>query len=101
MMRVLDETTAKQLVTNPWDWRLHLLPDGSDALHVSSYVGNILMVQFLLGRGLQPTNISSSWGTALHTAIKRRHESIAILLLEATNNPNAVDTKGRTALHCA
>jgi hypothetical protein len=100
-MRVLDEETAKQLVTNPWDWRLHLLPDRSDALHIASYVGNTLMVQFLLGRELQPANISCSWGTALHIAIKKRHEIIANLLLEGTNNPDAVDTEGKTALHCA
>ena len=67
---------------------------GCTALHVASYDGNLALVKFLLGRGIN-ANICSSIGLPLHLALLEMDISLVQDTLPCTEDQNKLDLLGR------
>ncbi len=79
-------------------------PDGKGrtALHISSYLNQIKIVEFLLGLGAQTDLKDKLLQTPLHRAVIKGNNEVATRLLE--KNPELVDQQdynGNTVLHIA
>jgi uncharacterized protein len=78
-------------------------PDGFTALHLAAFFGHVDVARELIARGatldVQAKNDMSV--TPLHSALAGRHDAIAIALIDAGANVNAVQQGSWTPLHAA
>jgi len=96
-----DENLARILVDNGADTQ-GIDPDGNTLLHSAAKTGSAFIIRFLLSRGMDPNKRNNNQETSLHVASTNGHRNNAHLLLaNKTTEISAVDTSGRTSLHCA
>lgn len=74
---------------------------GWTPLIISSSVGSVGLVNFLLDNGCNPNNETNNNQRALHYAASKNHQTIAEALLRHGADVNAADKYGSTALHRA
>lgn len=75
--------------------------DGSTALHIASFYGQVTIVDYLLSRKAEINVTNNALLTPLHCASMKGHQNIVLLLLHANAKPTMVDNHGNTALHLA
>jgi len=76
--------------------------EGGRILHHAVASGSTPILQTLLKRGVNcDSHLLEGGGTPLQFAVSQEDEVSAKLLLDAFAAPDAVDSKGRSALHCA
>uniref|UniRef100_A0A6Q2Y454 Ankyrin 3a n=1 Tax=Esox lucius TaxID=8010 RepID=A0A6Q2Y454_ESOLU len=80
---------------------LACLQDDQTALHISSRLGKVDIVQQLLHRGASANSATTSGYTPLHLAAREGHEDVAATLLDQGASLSASTKKGFSPLHVA
>ena len=77
--------------------------DGFTALHFAAFFGRREAAALLVDRGAEVDAFGRGWmtGTAMHSAVSRKHAEVVRLLLDAGANPNVRQSAGWTPLHAA
>jgi ankyrin repeat protein len=77
--------------------------DGFTALHFAAFFGRPDAASLLIERGAEVDAFGRGWmtGTAIHSAVSRKHAELVGILLEAGANPNVRQSAGWTPLHAA
>jgi ankyrin repeat protein len=77
--------------------------DGFTALHFAAFFGRPDAASLLIERGAEVDAFGRGWmtGTAIHSAVSRKHADLVAILLEAGANPNVRQSAGWTPLHAA
>lgn len=77
--------------------------DGFTALHFAAFFGRPDAAALLIERGAEVDAFGRGWmtGTAMHSAVSRRHADVVRVLLDAGANPNVRQSAGWTPLHAA
>lgn len=77
--------------------------DGFTPLHLAAFFADAGAVRLLLDAGAEVDAFGRGWmtGTALHSAVSRRHAEHARLLLDAGASPDVRQSHGWTPLHAA
>ena len=74
---------------------------GETALHRAAKVGDLKMVQILLGHGASVDSTNQYGETPLHFAITGRNPEVIRALLKQGADPDREDIFGRSPAHCA
>lgn len=92
---------SRTTVSDVLDWASEV--DGKTALHIAAETGFALGVRMLLELDVRKSSPDSSGNTPLHLAIRSRHESVALILVEKAGKQGVVsrNKSGNTPLHFA